>query len=106
MKALHKTGHVLVASALLLAIAGAHAAGTVNPPQEAMVQTGMSMQEVQQALGKPSEQEKFGIESGRTWTYNVVGAGEIPKVFDVDFSRDGRVVSASERLVPHPFGTH
>jgi hypothetical protein len=109
MKTPHKNARVLVASTLMLAFAGAHAAGgyAVKPMQETVVQPGMTMGEVQQALGKPSQQEKFGNEPGPTWTYDVVGTAVLPKVFDVDFSRDGRVMSASERLVPeHTVGSH
>ena len=109
MKTSHTYGRALVASALLLAFAGAHAAAgySVMPTQEAAVQPGMTMNEVQQALGKPSQQAKFGNEPGPTWTYSVIGAAATPKVFDIDFSPDGRVLSASERLMPeHPFGSH
>ena len=94
---------------LLLAMAGAQAAGgyRVMPEQEALVKPGLSMEEVQQALGKPAQTAKFGNEPGPTWTYAVANTELMPKWFDVDFSRDGRVLSASERLVPeHPFGSH
>ena len=94
---------------LLMALAGAHAAGgyRVMPDQETLVKPGLSMQEVQQALGKPAQMEKFGNEPGPTWTYAVAGTEPMPKWFDIDFSSDGRVLAASERLVPeHPFGSH
>lgn len=102
MKSTSKNGRLLVASSLLLACVGAYAATgyTVKPMQEAAVQPGMNMEEVQQALGKPSLQEKFRNEPGPTWTYNVAGIYETPKVFEIDFSTDGRVISASERVLP------
>jgi hypothetical protein len=61
----------------------------------------MSRADVRAALGRPAHNVKYMAEPGRTWTYGVLGNG-VPEntVFDVDFSADGRVLHASERVEP------
>jgi len=85
-------------STLLVCAAAAQAAGgfMVQPAQESLVKVGMTRAEVRSALGRPAHNMKYRAEPGRTWTYGIVG--EDSKVFDVDFSADGRVASTSERV--------
>jgi outer membrane protein assembly factor BamE (lipoprotein component of BamABCDE complex) len=68
---------------------------TVNAAQQAQIKPGMSRDEVRLTLGRPAHNVKYRAEPGRTWTYGVLGSDE--KVFDVDFSADGRVASTSQR---------
>lgn len=101
-----QTARSLFAVGALLTVAAAHAAGgfVVSPNQEAMVKVGMSTTEVQQALGRPAHNVKFGNEPGPTWSYQVsgaplVGISEDVALFDVDFGADGKVASIGERTV-------
>jgi len=92
----------LFALGLAVGAIAAHAAGGVSvlPSQESLVQPGMSQTDVKQALGRPARNEKFMAENGPTWTYDVATSEtDGHTLFDVDFSADGRVVSASERIV-------
>lgn len=94
----------LFALSLAVGAMAAHAAGgvSVQPSQEALVQPGMSQADVRQALGRPARNEKFMNEEGPTWTYDVATSQTDGRtLFDVDFSSDGRVVSASERVLPN-----
>jgi len=52
---------------------------------------------VQQALGTPEINVQYLNEPGRTWSYQVIGTES--KLFDVDFSANGKVLSTSERIV-------
>lgn len=87
-----------VVSILCVCASAAQAADgfIVKAAQETLVKVGMSRAEVRDALGRPAHNMKFISEPGRTWTYGVVGTEN--KVFDVDFSADGHVLSSSERL--------
>lgn len=94
----------LLAATLVLGCAAAQAASgyTVTVSQQKMITVGMSRSEVMTALGRPAHNLKYRAEPGRTWTYGVrgapdTGAGE-EKVFDVDFSADGKVLSSGERV--------
>lgn len=88
----------LLGIGVLLASVAAQAAGgyTVTPQQEKSVRVGMSRDEVRQAIGRPAHNLKYRNEPGRTWTYGVVGSEN--KVFDIDFSPEGKVMSTSERV--------
>jgi outer membrane protein assembly factor BamE (lipoprotein component of BamABCDE complex) len=88
---------VTLGAALLLSAIAAQAAGgfVVNAKDEARVSVGMTRDEVRQALGRPAHNLKYRNEPGRTWTYGVVGSTD--KVFDVDFSADGKVLTMGER---------
>jgi hypothetical protein len=55
----------------------------------------MTRDEVRSALGRPAHNLKYRNEPGRTWTYGVSGSQD--KVFDVDFSPEGKVLKTSER---------
>jgi outer membrane protein assembly factor BamE (lipoprotein component of BamABCDE complex) len=84
-----------------LAVLGAgtvHAASgyVITPAEGKQVKSGMSRQEVRQLLGRPAHDMKYRNEPGRTWTYGVLGPDE--KVFDIEFSSDGRVVLTNERI--------
>ncbi len=98
LKLIPRTPRVLLAAGLLLGVAAAQAASgfTVTKSQEALVAPGMSAAEVQQALGRPEANIKYGNEPGRTFTYRVAGIEQT--LFDVDFSADGKVASTSERM--------
>lgn len=98
----NRTIHALLAVTLGLCALGAQAAAGVSivPRQESLVQTGMSQQDVRQALGRPARHEKFMNEQGPTWTYDVATtATDGQTLFDVDFGADGKVLTASERVV-------
>lgn len=101
MKVLTQTSRLIVASSLLLGFAAAHAASgfTVTPDQEKLVTTGMTMSEVQQALGHPALTEQFMNEPGPTLSYNLVGGADPSLLFDVDFDANGKVASVSEREI-------
>ena len=81
----------------MLASAAAQAASgfTVAHNQESAIKAGMSIAEVQVALGTPEHAVKYGNEPGPTWTYTVVGA--LDTLFDVDFGADGKVIAFGER---------
>jgi uncharacterized membrane protein len=84
-------------AALLLGVAAVQAATgyTVTSAQEKQISVGMTRDMVRTTLGRPAHNVKFRAEPGRTWTYGVVGT--LDKVFDIDFSSDGKVTSMSER---------
>jgi outer membrane protein assembly factor BamE (lipoprotein component of BamABCDE complex) len=96
-----QTSRWLLAAGLMFGVAAAQAAGgfTVNHDQENSIKVGMTTTEVQQALGRPARNVKYGNEPGPTWAYNVVGTAEPMTVFEVDFSSDGKVASVDERTL-------
>lgn len=79
---------------------------TVTPYQESLVKQGMSKSEVQQAIGRPSRDQTYGVASGSTWVYGVQGmvndgiTTNSSTVYEVDFGADGKVISAKERVLP------
>jgi hypothetical protein len=99
LKLVPHTPRVLLAAGLFLGAAAAQAASgfTVTKGQEVLVRPGMSTAEVQSALGQPDRDLHYRNEPGPTFTYQVSGTADT--VFDVDFGADGRVASASERVV-------
>ena len=94
----HITSRLLLASGLLFGAVAAHAAGgfSVTPAEEGRVSPGMDRAAVQQALGRPEINAQYLNEPGRTWSYQVISTEN--KLFDVDFSANGRVLSTSERV--------
>lgn len=111
MKVLHTLGRVFFASSMILALASAQAAPgySVWPRDENMVKIGMTMDEVRQALGRPSQSVKYRNEPGPTWTYNVNGYDDDYErpVFEVNFSADGKVASVAQRMAPsYSSGNH
>ena len=80
------------------ALAQAASGFWVNQSQEALISPGMSMQEVRQALGHPTQFIKYRNQPGPTFTYKVMGTEDT--LFDVDFDANGLVASTSERIVP------
>lgn len=86
---------LLTSLVLVSAAAQAFKGYTVVHEQESMVRTGMSINEVQSAIGKPEHAVKYGNEPGPTWTYVVLGAQDT--LFDVDFGADGKVIAFGER---------
>ena len=87
---------VLLAVGALAAAAAAQAASgyIVTPQQEKGIRVGMTRDEVRASLGRPAHNLKYRSEPGRTWTYGV--AGSDTKVFEIDFSADGKVSSTHE----------
>jgi outer membrane protein assembly factor BamE (lipoprotein component of BamABCDE complex) len=89
-------GATLGAVLMLGAVAAQAAAGfVVNTQDQSRVSVGMTRDEVRSALGRPAHNLKYRNEPGRTWTYGVSGAQD--KVFDVDFSAEGKVLAMGVR---------
>jgi outer membrane protein assembly factor BamE (lipoprotein component of BamABCDE complex) len=96
-----RLARVLLTMGLLFCITAMQAAGgfNVRPEQERMVKVGMTMAEVEQALGRPARNVKYRTEPGPTWTYNVLVNTMPPTVFEVNFSADGKVASVDQRML-------
>ena len=92
----HSKLRTLLAVGALAAVAAAHAASgyVVTPQQEKSIRVGMTRDEVRATLGRPAHNLKYRNEPGRTWTYGVVGSDT--KVFNIDFTADGKVDSTHE----------
>jgi len=97
----HSSYRWLIVGALGIVSALAHAASGFNITQseESKVAVGMDTTDVQRSLGTPERVFRYPRQPGPTWTYNVVGAPFGITKFDVDFGADGRVVSATERII-------
>ena len=97
------TSRTVLACGMLLASSAAFCATgfTLMQAQEAQITVGMSRSEVRDLLGRPAHNVKYMNEPGRSWTYGVLGTA-VPRntVFDIDFSADGKVIQASERIEP------
>jgi hypothetical protein len=91
----------LIVGAFCVVSTLAQAASGFNITQsdETRVAIGMDSSEVQRSLGPPEKVFRYPRQPGPTWTYNVVGAPFGITKFDVDFGADGKVVSASERII-------
>jgi len=100
MKA-HTLHRRLFVIALSVISAVAQAAGGFNIVQsdESKIAIGMDTTDVQRSLGPPERVFRYPRQPGPTWTYNVVGAPFGITKFDIDFGADGKVVSASERII-------
>jgi hypothetical protein len=88
-----------IVSALVQAASGFN----ITQSEESKVAVGMDTADVQRSLGPPERIRQYPRQPGPTWTYNVVGAPFGITKFDVDFGADGKVVSASERIVGNPW---
>lgn len=106
MKLNHQVRQWSAVVGLVFGVLAAHAQDgfTVRPHQESLVQPGMSKSEVQQVIGRPSQEQRYGLAPGSTWVYGVAGAvsDEIMNtrtVYEVDFDSDGKVISARERVI-------
>lgn len=86
----------LLAAGLLAGMAAAHAS-TITHNMEASIKPGMSMAEVQLALGQPVQRVMFDNQAGPTLTYSLTGLET--KAVDVNFDARGKVASVSERSV-------
>lgn len=84
--------------AFFTAVAPAASGFTVSKSQEVLVTPGMSMEQVQQVLGRPARFIQYRNQPGPTFTYRVMGAADT--LFDVDFDANGQVASTNERIVP------
>lgn len=91
---------LMVMAGCVFCTALSHAASgfTVRPSQEGLVTPGMSLTQVRQTLGHPSQSIQYRNQPGPTFTYRVIGTGDT--LFDVDFDANGQVVSTNERIVP------
>lgn len=92
---------VLVAAFLLAAMAGC---GTAPAPQRApsgesmaSVREGMTMEQVEAALGKPTDVDTYGKGVETVWSWRVGGAGPSAVWFNVHF-RDGKVTRTSRSV--------
>ena len=97
----HASCRWLIVGAFCVVSTLAQAASGFNITQsdETRVAIGMDSSEVQRSLGPPETVFRYPRQPGPTWTYNVVGAPFGITKFDVDFGADGKVVSASERII-------
>jgi hypothetical protein len=72
---------------------------TMMRSQEPQITVGMTRADVDALLGRPAHNLKYVNEPGRSWTYGVTGNGVAANtVFDVDFTADGKVLHANERV--------
>ena len=95
---------VVVGLALGAIVANAQDGFTVTPYQQSLVKPGMSKSEVQQVIGRPSRDARYGIAPGSTWIYGITGAvsdqiTNTRTIYEIDFGNDGRVISARERIL-------
>ena len=97
----HASCRWLIVGAFYVVAAIAQAASGFNITQsdESKVAVGMDTTDVQRSLGPPERVRQYPRQPGPTWTYNVVGAPFGITKFDVDFGADGKVISASERII-------
>jgi outer membrane protein assembly factor BamE (lipoprotein component of BamABCDE complex) len=109
MKSKREMKCLLIAMGLALGAAAASAQSGywVNKNQEMLVKPGMTKTEVQQALGRPSRDARYGAAPGSTWIYHVSGTA-IPEaanrtLYEVDFDAEGKVISAGERVVEREY---
>lgn len=107
MNASPLTRSLLYTAVLAVSMGSALAATgrSVWPKDESKVTTGMTMEEVRQALGKPSREARFKNKPGPIWTYTVDGVDDTRTVFEVEFSADGKVISTDQRTLP-PQNSH
>ncbi len=91
---------ILVASSVLLGAAAAHAATGYNISQgeEAMIRPGMTMAQVQQALGSPDQTNHYADQLGPTWRYHVMNASFPGTYFSINFGADGKVASDNQNV--------
>ena len=91
-----KVRAAVLASALMAAAVAQAASGyIVTAAQQTQIHAGMTRDEVRAELGRPAHNIKYPNEPGRTWTWGIQGTQD--KVFDVDFSADGKVKSMAQR---------
>lgn len=95
-----------VTAALLLA-AGLSACAGLPPSIESTrndalfsgIALGMSMEEVNRALGPPDDMMKFGLSRTTAWDYNYQDGWGYIAIFSVTFSEDRKVVSRNANRV-------
>ena len=90
---------IVGAFGIVSALAQAASGFNITQSDESKVAIGMDTTDVQRVLGPPEWVFRYPRQPGPTWTYNVVGAPFGVTKFDIDFGPDGRVVSASERII-------
>ena len=71
----------------------------ITQSEESKIAVGMDTTEVERLLGRPERIFRYPRQPGPTWTYNVLGAPFGITKFDVNFGADGKVASASERII-------
>lgn len=111
MKSNREVKSFLIAAGLALGAAAASAQSGywVNKNQEVLVKPGMTKTEVQQTMGRPSRDARYGAAPGSTWIYHVSGTA-IPEannrtLYEIDFDAEGKVISAGERVVEREYST-
>lgn len=100
IKFLTSVSLVVAATALASCAAPTHQSSGfwVNKSQQALVTPGMTIPQVQQTLGTPTQRIQYRNQPGPTLTYRVTGT--VDTLFDVDFDAQGQVASTNERIVP------
>ena len=90
---------IVCAFSIVSTLAQAASGYNITQSEESKVTIGMDTTEVQRSLGPPERIFRYPRQPGPTWTYNVVGAPFGITKFDIDFGADGKVVSATERII-------
>ena len=76
----------------------------VSKNQETAIRPGMTKSEVEQVIGRPPREARYGVAPGSTWVYGVAGELDVEAndrtVYEVDFNAQGQVISARERVIP------
>lgn len=96
-----KRGVWIVAAAIASSggLAEAATGYSITQAQEKKIAPGMTQGEVRETLGRPAAIVRYPNEAGPTWTYQVAGSPFGETEFDLDFGPDGRLRSASERVL-------
>lgn len=95
-----RIARVLVASSVVFGAAAAHAATgyDISHGQESMVRPGMTMAQVQQALGSPDQTMHYADQLGPTWRYHVMNAAFPGTYFSINFGANGKVASDGQNV--------
>jgi len=94
---------LFVAISIVSVLAQAASGFNITQGDESKVAIGMDTADVERSLGPPARVIRYPRQPGPTWTYNVVGAPFGITKFDIDFGADGRVTSATERIIGNPY---
>jgi Rieske Fe-S protein len=94
---------IIATFGIVSALAQAASGFNITQSDESKVAIGMDATEVQRSLGPPARIVRYPRQPGPTWTYNVIGAPFGITKFDIEFGADGKVVSASERIIGNPY---
>lgn len=95
----HSVWILVVALVSSAGLAQAATGYSITQAQEKKIALGMSEGEVRETLGRPAAIVRYRNEAGPTWTYQVAGSPFGETEFDLDFGPDGKLRSASERVL-------